>query len=165
MARTRPSRSGRGRVFLTYGVNGADQTQDVAVAIFNSALRPLWRGPIAPGKRKADQFWPTSAFDTTSGRLWACFYDTTGDPGRTHAWFVCSSSTNGRTWTTPVRVTPPSANSDTLWEDARIFGFGDNGGWGGYVSVIAARGVAHPLWVDTRDLGGNQEEIFAGTLR
>jgi len=31
--------------------------------------------------------------------------------------------------------------------------------------VIAARGVAHPLWVDTRDLGGNQEEIFAGTLR
>jgi hypothetical protein len=156
---------GKGRVFLTYGVNGADQTQDVAVAIFDPALRPVWRGPIGPGKKKADQFWPTSAFDATTGRLWACFYDTTGDSGRTHAWFVCSSSTNGRTWTTPVRVTSPSANSDTLWEDARIFGFGDNGGWGGYVSVTAAGGVAHPLWVDTRDLGGNQEEIFAGTLR
>ena len=64
----------------------------------------------------------------------------------------------------PVRVTAPSANSDTLWEDARIYGYGDNGGWGGYVSVTAAGGVVHPLWVDTRDLGGNQEEIFAARL-
>jgi hypothetical protein len=156
---------GKNRIFLTYGVNGADQTQDVAVGIFDSALRPVWHGPIAPGKKKADQFWPTSAVDVTTGRLWACFYDTTGDPGRTHAWFVCSSSATGRTWTRRVRATAPSANSDTLWEDARIFGFGDNGGWGGYVSVTAAGGVVHPLWVDTRDLGGNQEEIFSGTLR
>jgi len=51
-----------------------------------------------------------------------------------------------------------------LWEDARIYGFGDNGGWGGYVGLTAANGKAHALWVDTRDLGGNQEEIFGGTL-
>ena len=29
----------------------------------------------------------------------------------------------------------------------------------------AAKGVAHPLWIDTRDLGGNQEEVFAARLR
>ncbi len=156
---------GKGRVFLTYGVNGADRTQDAAVAVFDPALGPVFRGPIAPGKKKADQFWPASAFDAKTGRLWACFYDTTGDPGRQHAWFVCSSSSNGRSWTPPVRVTAPSANADTLWEDARIYGYGDNGGWGGYIAVAAADGVAHPLWIDTRDLGGNQEEIFAARLR
>jgi len=156
---------GKGRVFLTYGVNGADRTQDAAVAVFDPALGPVFRGPIAPGKKKADQFWPASAFDAKTGRLWACFYDTTGDPGRQHAWFVCSSSSNGRSWTPLVRVTAPSANADTLWEDARIYGYGDNGGWGGYIAVAAADGVAHPLWIDTRDLGGNQEEIFAARLR
>ena len=54
---------------------------------------------------------------------------------------------------------------ESLWEDARIYGYGDNGGFGGYVSVAAAKGVAHPLWIDTRDLGGNQEEVFAARLR
>ena len=62
-------------------------------------------------------------------------------------------------------MTAPSANADTLWGDARIYGYGDNGGFGGYVSVAAAKGVAHPLWIDTRDLGGNQEEVFAARLR
>ena len=156
---------GKGRVFLTYGVNGTDMTRDVAVAVFDPALRLVSRGPIAPGKKKADQFWPTSTFDVKTGKLWACFYDTTGDPARQHAWFVCSSSKDGRRWTTPVRAASPSENPDTLWEDARIFGYGDNGGYGGYVAVTAHAGVVHPLWVDTRDIGGNEEEVFSATVR
>ncbi|HMC71668.1 MAG TPA: hypothetical protein VKJ07_21095, partial [Mycobacteriales bacterium] len=156
---------GKGRVFLTYGVNGADLTRNTAVAVFDRALQPVWRGPIAPGKKKADQFWPASTVDAKTGKLWACFYDTTGDPARQHAWFICSSSRNGRQWTMPVRVAGPSENSDTLWEDARIYGYGDNGGFGGYVAVTAHGGVVHPLWVDTRDIGGNQEEVFSATLR
>jgi hypothetical protein len=156
---------GNGRVFLTYGVNGADLTRDVAVAVFEPGLHPVWRGPIAPGKKKADQFWPASAFDVKTGKLWACFYDTTGDPARQHAWFVCSSSKTGRSWTTPVRAASPSENPDTLWEDARIYGYGDNGGYGGYVAVTAQGGTVHPLWVDTRDIGGNEEEVFSATVR
>ena len=78
---------GKGRVFLTYGVNGADLTRDVAVAVFNPALHVAWRGPIASGKKKADQFWPAPAFDAKTGKLWACFYDTTGDPRRTGSLF------------------------------------------------------------------------------
>jgi hypothetical protein len=154
-----------GRVFLTYGVSGADQTRDVGVAVFDPSLHQTWRGPIAPGKHKADQFWPASTFDVKTDKLWACFYDTTGDSARQHAWFVCSSSKTGRRWTTPVRVASPSENQDTLWEDARIYGYGDNGGYGGYVTVTAHAGVVHPLWVDTRDIGGNQEEVFSATLR
>jgi len=156
---------GRDRVYVTYGVNGRDMTQDAAVAVFDPSLRPVWRGPIGPVKKKADQFWPASALDTRTGKLWACFYDTTGDSERKHAWFACSSSRDGRHWTTPVRATSPSANQGVLWEDARIFGYGDSGGFGGYVGVAAAAGVAYPLWIDTRDVGGNQEEVFGATLR
>ena len=36
------------RVFLTYGVVGADTTQDVNVAVFDRGLRPLSRGQAGP---------------------------------------------------------------------------------------------------------------------
>jgi hypothetical protein len=153
------------RVYVTYGVTGADLTQNVAVAVFDRSLHPLWRGPIGPVKKKTDQFWPASAVDASTGKLWACFYDTTGDSERRHAWFACTSSRDGRRWTKPVRATAPSANQGVLWEDARIFGYGDSGGYGGYVGVAAAGGLVHPLWIDTRDVGGNQEEVFGSTLR
>jgi len=156
---------GRNRVFVTYGVNGPDLTQDVAVAVFDRALRPVWRGPIGPVEKKADQFWPASTVDAATGKLWACYYDTTGDSQRQHAWFVCTSSRDGRTWAEPVRAASPSQNPGVLWEDARIAGYGDSGGYGGYVSVAAAHGAVHPLWIDTRDVGGNQEEVFASNIR
>jgi hypothetical protein len=156
---------GPGRVFVTYGVNGADQTQDVAVAVFDRSLHPVWRGPIGSAKKKADQFWPSSAVDATTGRLWACYYDTTGDSQRQHAWFVCSSSKDGRHWTEPVRAAEPSQNPQVLWEDATFGGFGDAIAFGGYPGVAAAGGVVHPLWIDTRDVGGNREEVFASNLR
>jgi hypothetical protein len=155
----------QGRVFVTYGVNGADLTQDVAIAVFDPSLRPVSHGPIGPVKKKADQFWPASAVDASTGKLWACYYDTTGDSDRKHAWFVCTSSRDGRRWSIPVRAAPPSQNPGVLWEDARIFGYGDSGGYGGYAGVAAAGGVVYPLWIDTRDVGGNQEEVFGSTLR
>jgi hypothetical protein len=156
---------GKNRVYVTYGVLGPDQTQNVAVAAFDMSLRPLSHGLIGPNKKKTDQFWPASTVDAKTGRLWACFYDTTGDSDRRHAWFVCTSSKNGKRWTTPVRTTSPSANQAVLWQDALIAGYGDSGGWGGYVDVAAAAGVAHPLWIDTRDVGGNQHEIFGSNVR
>jgi hypothetical protein len=156
---------GKGRVYLTYGVNGRDLTQDVGIVVLDRRLRTLARGPIGPAKRKADQFWPTSTVDAQTGKLWACFYDTTGDSQRQHAWFTCTSSRDGRRWTKPVRAASFSENPGVLWEDARIAGYGDSGGWGGYPGVAAGGGVVHPLWIDTRDVGGNREEIFSATLR
>ena len=65
------------RVFLTYGVVGPDTTQDVDVAVFDRALRPLSRGRAGPADpKKSDQFWPVSAVDPVTSDLWACFYDT-----------------------------------------------------------------------------------------
>jgi hypothetical protein len=152
------------RVYVTYATPGADGTQDVAVAAFTSALRPLFRGRVGPGEKKADQFWPVSAIDARNGVLWVCYYDTTGDHARKSAWFSCTTSRDGRRWSTPVRASRSSANSQVLWADALISGFGDSGGWGGYPALTVADGVAHPLWIDTRSLGGNQEEVFSGTL-
>jgi hypothetical protein len=154
-----------GRVYVTYGVNGKDLTQDVAVAVFDRALRPVSSGPIGSVKKKADQFWPASTVDPHTGKLWACYYDTTGDSDRKHAWFTCTSSRDGRRWRKPVRAAPASQNPGVLWEDARIAGYGDSGGFGGYVGVAAAAGVVYPLWIDTHDVGGNQEEVFASRVR
>jgi hypothetical protein len=156
---------GRDRVFVTYGVNGLDRTQDVAVAVFDRALRPVWRGPIGDVKKKADQFWPSSAVDASTGKLWACYYDTTGDSARQHAWFVCTSSPDGKRWSPPVRAGDPSANPGVLWQDATIAGYGDATAYGGYTGLAAAGGVAHPLWIDTRDIDGNREEVFASNIR
>ena len=152
------------RVYVTYATAGADGTQDVAVAAFDPALKPLFRERVGPGEKKADQFWPISAVDARTGLLWACFYDTTGDGARKSAWFSCTTSRDGRKWSTPVRASQASANSQVLWADALISGYGDSGGWGGYPGLAVADGIAHPLWIDTRSLGGNQEEVFAGTL-
>jgi hypothetical protein len=152
------------RVYVTYATVGADESQDVATAVFNPALDPVYRGRVGPVKKKTDQFWPISAVDPRTGVLWACYYDTTGDQARKSAWFSCTTSRDGRRWTTPVRASRSSANAGVLWQDALISGYGDSGGYGGYPGLAVSDGVAHPLWIDTRSLGGNQEEVFGGTL-
>ena len=152
------------RVYVTYATVGADESQDVATAVFDPALDPVHRGRVGPVKRKTDQFWPISAVDPRTGVLWACYYDTTGDQARKSAWFSCTTSRDGRRWTTPVRASRSSANAGVLWQDALISGYGDSGGYGGYPGLAVSGGVAHPLWIDTRSLGGNQEEVFGGTL-
>lgn len=155
----------RGRVFLTYGTTGRDLTQDVAIVVFDPTLRPLWRGRVGPPEtKKADQFWPVSAVDPRTADLWSCYYDTTGDSKRGEAWFSCTVSRDGRRWTTPVRPARASASVEVLWEDARIYGFGDNGGYGGYTGLAVAGGTAHPMWIDTRDLNAFQEEVFGARL-
>jgi hypothetical protein len=125
----------------------------------------VWSGPIGSVKKKADQFWPASTVDARTGKLWACYYDTTGDSDRKHAWFACTSSPDGRRWAKPVRAASASQNQGVLWEDARIAGYGDSGGFGGYVGVAAAAGVVYPLWIDTHNVRGNQEEVFASRVR
>jgi ABC-type dipeptide/oligopeptide/nickel transport system permease subunit len=154
----------RDRVFVTYGVGWPGEPQSVHIGVFDAAFHPLWRGPVAPPAPKADRFWPASSFDLATSRLWACFYDTSGDSARTHAWYACASSRDGRRWTTPVRAARDSASAEVLWEDARVYAFGDVIGYGGSTGVAAAGGQVHPLWIDTGDLGGNKQEVFGATL-
>jgi hypothetical protein len=63
-----------------------------------------------------------------------------------------------------VRVARAAADPSTLWEDARIFGFGDKIGYGGYTGLAVAAGVAHPLWIDTTDPAGRLQEVFGARL-
>jgi ABC-type dipeptide/oligopeptide/nickel transport system permease subunit len=154
------------RLFVTYSTFETNASYGVIVATFDPHLRLISRtraGP--PEQRVADQFWPSSATDVRSGRIWACYYDTSGDPSRKKAWFSCTTSRDGVRWTTPVRAADDWANVDALWQDARLYEFGDLIGYGGYTSVTVDHGSAHPMWIDTRDLNGNKQEIFGATLR
>ena len=63
-----------------------------------------------------------------------------------------------------VRAARDAASADVLWEDARVFNYGDVIGYGGSTAVAATGGAAHPLWIDTSDLGGRQQEVFGATL-
>jgi peptide/nickel transport system permease protein len=156
---------GRGRTYVTYASLSPNQTWDVGVAVFDAKLQPLWRGRIGPAETKrADQFWPTSAVDTQTGELWACFYDTTGDSERKQAWFLCSRSRDGRHWAQPVRIARQPENAFVLWADAIRAGFGDEIAYGGYPGVVAAAGVAHPMWIDARDRSHLDQEIFTARV-
>jgi hypothetical protein len=155
----------KNRVFLVYGTTGNDETQDVDVAAFDLALEPVWRGRVGPVEtKKADQFWPVSAVDPKTQELWSCYYDTTGAFKLAKAWFSCTVSRDGKHWTKPVRPAREAASVSVLFEDARIYGFGDSGGYGGYTGLAAAGGVAYPMWIDTRDVYAANEEVFAARL-
>ncbi len=159
----------RGRVYVTYGNQAGDGTQDVYVAAFDRSLAPLVGAPVGRraviGSRRhrlshrADQFWPASAVDQATGTLWACFYDTAGDRSRRRAWFSCTSSrTGGATWARIRRVATVASNETQAW--ASPLQYGD------YEGLAASAGTAHPAWTDTRrGRSALREEIFTTATR
>ena len=107
-------------------------------------------------KGKTAQFLPVAAADPSTGRLWACWYDTTFDPNGHRAWFTCSASGDGRTWTAPVRAAAaPTAPADLFTVASQN---------GAYPALAAADGVAHPLWPDERDFVLSID-LFTAALR
>ena len=104
----------------------------------------------------SDQFWPAVAEDTRSGDIWVCYYDTTGDRTREHAWFTCTVSRDGRHWAEPVRAAEEP--SDESSRDANDNEYGD------YEAVVVANGVAHPFWTDSRNILSRQEEIYTARI-
>jgi hypothetical protein len=154
----------RGRVYVTYGNQAADATQDVYLAAFDPSLVPLLGAPaghsVAMGTRvrpvpyKSDRFWPVSAVDASDGTLWACFYDTAGDRSRRRTWYSCTRSTNGGAdWSRITRVATVASDATAAWVSP--FQYGD------YEALAVGNGVAHPAWTDTRR-GRNawREEIY-----
>jgi hypothetical protein len=67
-------------------------------------------------------------------------------------------------WSRPLRVARDSSSPEVLWEDARVYAFGDVIGFGGYTALTASRGVLQPLWIDTRDRAGKKQEVFTARL-
>ncbi len=150
-----------GRVYVSYARTEFRGRQAAYIAVFDARLRRLRPDPetgegrpIAPRSARlgADQFWPESAVDPRTGTVWACFYDTLGDPDRKRASFSCTLSRDGgASWARPVRVA--SVPSDATQPGA-------SGHYGVYQGLTALNGVAHPVWTDTRDLATLGEEIY-----
>jgi hypothetical protein len=144
------------RVSVVYGDVGANQTPDVLVAGLTLDLKPLFHVRINPPEtKKTQQFMPVSALDSSTGTLWACWYDTTFDPNAHRAWFTCSASRNGRTWAEPVRASSDPTAPDIL--------YGTLGGAGLYPALTAAKGVAHAFWTDGRVIA-DSTDIFTASI-
>jgi hypothetical protein len=153
-----------GRVYVTYAVTNFQGDQGVRLAAFDPALHPLFgrtpptqSRPIAPPSTYADQFLPASAVDSTTGALWACWYDTSPDPNRKRAFYSCAFSTDGgRTFTKPEHAATVASDETGPRADSR--------GYGDYEDVVAGAGGAHPIWTDSRRLAELAEEIYTTTL-
>jgi len=137
------------------------ETEDVFLAALDPSLHPFFtRRRINPpdGSVRADEFWPASAVDRSTGRLWTCYYDTRGDPRRTRAFYSCTASGDGgQRWTRPVRAASKPSNETARGADFREYG--------DYEGLAAAAGEAHPVWTDSRSLRPRREEIYTTTLR
>jgi hypothetical protein len=147
----------RGRVFVTYSAMGANNALDVFVVRVGGQPRQV----NPPDEAPSDQFWPASAVDQSTGWLWVCFYDTTGDPGRVQAIFSCTASSDaGRTWAKPVAAA--AVPSDETQPGAAKGPSGRE--YGDYEALAVEQGIAHPMWTDSRDLKKLREEIYMTTL-
>jgi hypothetical protein len=147
------------RVLVSYGDSARNGSQDVLVARYDRGLRrprTFARRVGARERRPSDQFWPAATLDPATGLVWLCFYDTRGASRRMRAWFSCTYSHDGREWA-PVRKVA-SAPSNERAPGA------DEGEYGDYESVVAAAGIAHPVWSDSRDLARRGEEIYTARV-
>jgi hypothetical protein len=153
----------RGRVYVTWGAAGpGGREQNVYVSAFDaSTLAPVVQEvQVNPpdGAVVSDQFLPASAVDETAGRLWACWYDTTGDRTRKRTRYTCSaSSDDGATWAAPIQAATTFSNLTV--RAATSFEYGD------YAGLAVANGVAHPMWTDSRRLATSAEEIYTTALQ
>jgi hypothetical protein len=152
----------RGRVYVTWGAAGATGTEEnVYVSSYDAAtLAPLVTGRQVnpPDVMVGDQFLPASAVDESTGRLWTCWYDTTGDRTRRRTRYTCASSADdGATWSPPQQAAAVFSNETV--RRATTFEYGD------YAGLAVAAGIAHPMWTDTRELAVNAEEIYTTALQ
>ena len=137
--------------FVVYDDVGVNRTQDVMVAAVDANLGARFTRTVSPRDRgKTAQFFPTAAIDAQTGVLWACWYDTTFDPNNHRAWFTCSASHDGRTWSAPERAAAEPTQVADLYTD-----LGQANGLA--PSLVAADGVAHPFWIDISSRSYTQE--------
>jgi hypothetical protein len=149
-----PTKTGVAVVYDDVGANG---TPDVFVAVLDRELRPRFRAQVNPPDRgKTQQFFPSAAIDRSTGTLWACWYDTMFDPNAHRAWFTCSASHDGRTWTPPERAAAaPTKVADLFIDLQRSTGLS--------TAVVADRGVAHAFWINIGEVDFAQE-IYTAAL-
>ncbi|MGH3065814.1 MAG: sialidase family protein, partial [Gaiellaceae bacterium] len=90
-----------GRVYLSYGRTHFSGSPNVIVHAYTRGLRPIRLSRsreegvsvvrTAAGAHPA-RFWAQSAVDPSTGVLWVCFYDTSGNTGARRAYYRCTVS-------------------------------------------------------------------------
>jgi hypothetical protein len=156
-----------GRVYVSYGdTGGSKRQQDVFVAAYEPTLyRIVRRRRVHPldGPVRSDQFWPASAVDPATGRVWVCFYDTRGDPTRKRAVYSCTRSLDGGySWAPPAHAASVASNETR--GDANTGRLRGGREYGDYEGLAVANGVAHPVWTDSRRMRVLREEVYTTTL-
>ena len=152
-----------GTVYVVWTSTAINLSQDVDVAAYDASLHPdLGVGRVAQvgpleGLFGADQFLPTAAVDRTSGRLWACYYQSVGRLLRRSRFTCTASDDGGSTWARPVAVARKP--SDESRRPANV-----ENGYGDYEAVVAANGRAVAAWTDGRRLATRHEEIYAARV-
>jgi hypothetical protein len=154
-----------GRVYVSYARTEFRGRQAAHIAGFDHRLRRIRPDPetgegrpVAPrsAARGADQFWAQSAVDPGNGTVWVCFYDTLGDRARKRAFYSCTISRDGgQSWQPPVQAASVASDETQT---------GATGHYGYQQGLTVANGVAHPIWVDTRDLSAMREEVYTTAL-
>ena len=156
-APTRRSSRRRAESTIVYDDVGANGTPDVFVTALDRALRPLFRAQVNPPDRgKTQQLFPAAAVDSSTGTLWACWYDTTFDPNAHRAWYTCSASHDGRTWTPPERAAAAPTKVADLFTDLQ-------NSTGLSTTVVADRGIAHAFWINIGEVDFAQD-IYTAAL-
>lgn len=146
----------RGRVYAVYADAGSNGTEDVMLAAADAALKPLYQATVSPPDAgKSQQLLPVATVDASDGVLWSCWYDTTYWPGGSQAWFTCSHSPDGRRWSAPVRAAAVPSPLSYLFVVYSYSGL--------VPSLVAAGGVAHPFWIDSRPKD-NLNDIFTAAI-
>jgi hypothetical protein len=116
-----------------------------------------WSAPVTLNNQTSlnDQFHPKLCVDESNGNLMVIYDDTVNDPNRLQTdVFMQTSTDDGLTWSTPVRVT--SARSDETTAGADPNQYGDYNGLSGFF------GTFFPAWTDRRGTG--PEEIWTSRL-
>jgi hypothetical protein len=151
-----------GRIYVAWSGLVANGSRDVFVRALDKRLHyrgaPVGTPPplVRDGSSPSDQFLAAATVDATTGAVWVCFYDTSGDASREHARWRCGVSDDGaRTWRF---VSAADVASNEASSSADDFGYGD------YESVVAAGGVAHPVWTDGRASSPLDEEIYTAAI-
>jgi hypothetical protein len=153
-----------GRVNLVWGSTSLNGSQDVYLAALSPTLKPLLGvghpRQVDPqeGFRGPDQFLPTAALDSTTGRLFVCYYQTAA-PSAQRARFECTASDDGgSTWLRPVPLTRWYSN-----ETKRPANIAN--GYGDYEGLTAANGTAIAAWTDSHLLATEGEQIYTARIR
>lgn len=116
-----------------------------------------WSAPVKINDQnvKNDQFHARLSVDETNGQLVVIYYDTVGDTTRqsTNVWMQTSSD-DGLTWSSPLRVTSKRTNEES--------GGADPNQYGDYIGLSGHGGQFHASWTDRRN--GGREEIWGAPL-